>query len=64
MTSNENRNTATIKARELGAEIVDPRPYATGSIREVYRLYPHLEKVLPAVLSIDEAYNGGRRVGP
>jgi predicted GTPase len=40
---------ATIKAKELGAEIVDPRPYATGSIREVYRLYPHLEKVLPAV---------------
>ncbi len=40
---------ATIKAEELGAEIVDPRPYATGSIREIYRLYPHLEKVLPAV---------------
>ncbi len=40
---------ATIKAKELGAEIVDPRPYATGSIREIYRLYPHLEKVLPAV---------------
>jgi len=40
---------ATIKAEELGAEIVDPRPYATGSIKEIYRLYPHLEKVLPAV---------------
>jgi len=40
---------ATIKAKELGAEIVDPRPYATGSISEIYRLYPHLEKVLPAV---------------
>jgi len=40
---------ATIKAKELGAEIVDPRPYATGSIKEVYRHYPHLEKVLPAV---------------
>jgi predicted GTPase len=40
---------ATIKAKELGAEIVDPRPYATGSIKEVYELYPHLEKVLPAV---------------
>ena len=40
---------ATIKAEELGAEIVDPRPYATGSIREIYRLFPHLEKVLPAV---------------
>jgi predicted GTPase len=40
---------ATIKAKELGATIVDPRPYATGSIKEVYELYPHLEKVLPAV---------------
>ena len=40
---------ATIKAKELGATIVDPRPYATGSIKEVYELFPHLEKVLPAV---------------
>ena len=40
---------ATIKAKELGAVIVDPRPYATGSIKELYELYPHLEKVLPAV---------------
>ena len=40
---------ATIKANELKAEIVDPRPYAHGSIKEIYKLYPHLEKVLPAV---------------
>ena len=40
---------ATIKAKELGATIVDPRPYATGSIKEIYELYPHLDKVLPAV---------------
>ncbi|UCH57731.1 MAG: GTPase [Candidatus Bathyarchaeota archaeon] len=40
---------ATIKARELGATIVDPRPYAKGSIKAIYDLYPHLEKVLPAV---------------
>jgi len=40
---------ATIKAKELGAIIIDPRPYATGSIKELYELYPHLEKVLPAV---------------
>jgi len=40
---------ATIKARELGAEIVDPRPYASGSIKEIYALYPHLGEVLPAV---------------
>jgi len=40
---------ATIKARELGAQIVDPRPYVRGSIKEVYEQYPHLETVLPAV---------------
>jgi len=40
---------ATIKARELGAEIVDPRPYARGSIKRMYETYTHLERVLPAV---------------
>ena len=40
---------ATIKARELNARIVDPRPYARGSIKELYKTYTHLEKVLPAV---------------
>ncbi len=39
-----------IAARRLGAsEIVDPRPYAVGSIIETFRKYPHLEAVLPAV---------------
>jgi predicted GTPase len=40
---------ATIKARALEAELVDPRPYARGSILAVYEMYPHLERVLPAV---------------
>lgn len=40
---------ATLKAREKGAEIVDPRPYAKGTIKEVYNLWPHLGKLLPAV---------------
>lgn len=40
----------TLAARRWGAaELVDPRPYAEGSIREVYRKYPHLERVLPAM---------------
>ncbi len=30
-------------------EIVDPRPYATGSIKEAYERYPHLGPVLPAL---------------
>lgn len=41
---------AMIAAREFGAkEIVDPRPYAVGSIRETYEEYPHLDSILPAV---------------
>jgi predicted GTPase len=40
---------ATIKALEKGANIIDPRPYAKGSIKDVYELWPHLGKVLPAV---------------
>ena len=40
---------ATIKAMEMGADIVDPRPYVTGTIKDLYRLWPHLGKVLPSV---------------
>ncbi|MEM2522963.1 MAG: cyclic 2,3-diphosphoglycerate synthase [Candidatus Bathyarchaeia archaeon] len=41
---------ATILAKQLGAsELVDPRPYAVGSIREAYEEYPHLGAVLPAL---------------
>ena len=39
-----------IAAREHGAaQIVDPRPYAVGTIDETYRLYPHIGPVLPAM---------------
>ena len=31
------------------AEVVDPRPYATGSIKETFRRYPHIGPVLPAM---------------
>ncbi|MDW7709359.1 MAG: cyclic 2,3-diphosphoglycerate synthase [Deferrisomatales bacterium] len=41
---------ATLAARQLGAaELVDPRPHAQGSLREAYREYPHLGRVLPAL---------------
>ncbi|MCW4013958.1 MAG: cyclic 2,3-diphosphoglycerate synthase [Candidatus Bathyarchaeota archaeon] len=40
---------ATIKAKEKNAVIVDPRPYAKGTIKEVYDLWPHLGELLPAV---------------
>jgi predicted GTPase len=39
-----------LAAKEYGAkEIVDPRPFAIGEIREAFVNYPHLSKVLPAV---------------
>jgi len=41
---------ATIMAQKSGAsEIVDPRPYAVGSIKETYKRYTHLGKILPAL---------------
>jgi predicted GTPase len=30
-------------------EIIDPRPYAVGSLRDLFHRYPHLGKTLPAV---------------
>lgn len=42
-------------ARLAGAgELVDPRPWAVGSIAEVYRAYPHLGPLLPAVGYFEE----------
>ncbi|MBN1427197.1 MAG: GTPase [Anaerolineae bacterium] len=39
-----------VAARRFGAaEIVDPRPFAVGSIREVYHQYPNTGAVLPAM---------------
>ena len=41
---------ATIAAKKLGAsEIVDPRPYAVGSIVDAYKKYKHLGTILPAL---------------
>ena len=40
---------AMLKAKELEAIIVDPRPYAFGSIKHVYEQYPHIGSILPAV---------------
>ena len=39
-----------IAAEKFGAiEIVDPKPYAVGSIAETFSKYTHLGKVLPAI---------------
>ncbi len=40
----------TVAARRFGAaEIIDPRPYAVGSIVETYEKYPNTGPVLPAM---------------
>jgi len=40
----------TIASGAFGArEVVDPRPFAAGSIRDTYRKYPHIGPVLPAM---------------
>jgi len=39
-----------VAARRFGAaEIVDPRPYAAGSIRQTFEAYPHIGPLLPAM---------------
>jgi len=39
-----------IAAKKYGAaDIVDPRPYAVGTIQETYRRYPHIGPLLPAM---------------
>jgi predicted GTPase len=46
---------AHVAARQFGAAaIVDPRPYAVGSIRGVFQKYGHLTDVLPAMGYGDE----------
>jgi predicted GTPase len=45
----------TVAARYAGAsEIIDPRPWAVGSIAEVYERFPHIGHVLPAMGYGDE----------
>lgn len=39
----------TVAALAEGAELVDPKPYARGSIAETFAAYPHLDRVLPAM---------------
>jgi predicted GTPase len=38
-----------IAARAAGAQIVDPRPYLVGELRETFERYPDLGPVLPAM---------------
>ncbi len=36
-------------SRRLAKELIDPRPYAVGSLLEVFEKYPHIGRVLPAM---------------
>jgi predicted GTPase len=46
---------ATIAAQNYGAaELVNPQPYAVGTIREAYFRYPHLGSQLPAMGYTDQ----------
>jgi predicted GTPase len=36
-------------SRDLARQLVDPRPYVVGSLKEVYQNYPHIGRVLPAM---------------
>ena len=39
-----------LAAKKYGAKsIIDPRPFAVGSIKETFRRYPHLSRILPAM---------------
>lgn len=40
---------AALAAKQAGAVLVDPRPYAVGSIKETYSRYPFIGPVLPAL---------------
>ncbi|MBI4015739.1 MAG: GTPase [Candidatus Aenigmarchaeota archaeon] len=44
-----NTGVAFSAARSLGLEIVDPRKHAVGSLKAIYKKFPQLGKVLPAM---------------
>ena len=44
-----NTGAASIAAQNLGAYVINPREHAIGSIRDVYKEFPHLGTVLPAM---------------
>ncbi|HCX78716.1 MAG TPA: GTPase, partial [Firmicutes bacterium] len=40
----------TVAARKFGAaELIDPRPWAVGSIKDTFEKYSHLTNILPAM---------------
>lgn len=39
----------TVAAQRNGAIVVDPEPYAAGTIRDTFKAYPHMGNILPAM---------------
>lgn len=40
----------TVAAERIGAkELVDPKPYLVGKIKETFEIYPHIKNLLPAM---------------
>ena len=39
----------TIAAKRYNAKIMNPRPHLSGSLKDVFKKYPHLGNVLPAM---------------
>lgn len=39
----------TIAGQQAGAQLLDPRPYAVGSLRQVFEKYAHLGDLVPAM---------------
>lgn len=40
---------ASLVTKQFGGRLIDPRKYAVGSIKEVYKKYKHLKNILPAM---------------
>ena len=41
---------AVLAAKQYGAaELIDPRPFAVGSIQKTFASYPHISELLPAM---------------
>jgi predicted GTPase len=45
---------ASIVAERYGASVVDASKYAVGSLADIYKTFPHLHKILPAMGYSDE----------
>ncbi|MFX0059193.1 MAG: cyclic 2,3-diphosphoglycerate synthase [Candidatus Hodarchaeota archaeon] len=43
-----------VAAKNAGAKIVDPKPYLTGTMKDVFEEFPHITEIVPAMGYSDE----------